>query len=206
MGNKASADQFYKKAKENGYRARSAFKLLQIHEKFNIFQFNKYKKMKIIDLGAHPGSFLQAILWLYENSNQRCALEMLGIDMRTIKPLENKFEDKIKIELHRGDIFSEETFDKIVDFSLFDVLLSDLAPKTGGSYKDIAIQEEMVEFALKMAVEYLSPQGFCVIKVFQSPETQKLMKKFRYSFQYLKLTKPKASKQKSKEMYIIGKK
>ncbi len=197
-----SNEEYYQKAKESGYRARSAFKLIQIDRKYDIFKLKNRYATKILDLGCHPGSFLQVIHGKFSSLLEYDKIDdyyVLGVDLTSIKPINSE-----NIEFVRCDIFEDNCAQIIEEKGKYDVILSDLAPKTSGDYRDVAIQESMVSRVFEL-LRNLNMGGNVMIKIFESPKTQEFVKKFKRKFRFVKITKPDASREKSKEKYMIGK-
>lgn len=199
---KHTNDKFYKRAKLEGFRARSAYKLLQIIKRYPIFSINNRFPSHIVDLGCSPGSWLEVTIREYNSTTlQKDELHILGVDLTDIRGM-----DSTIIEFFRCDILKPECENKIKTWSPtgFDVLLSDCAPRTSGNATDVAIQEGLVERALELALKYLRPHGNIVIKVFQSGESQQFIQKNKSKFRILKYSKPEASTSASREIFLVG--
>ncbi len=176
-------DHYTRKAKSSGMRARSAYKLLQICRKYNLIK----RKDDVLDLGCWPGGWLIA-------SKKLTKGRVVGIDLVQIKPIGG-------VEFYRGDV--KEVVKEVS--GSFDVVLSDMAPKTTGMIElDVARSIELAELALDVALKKLKDNGNFLVKVFQGEGYEDYLKKVRKSFSFVKAFKPPASKDKSKEMYIIG--
>ncbi len=178
-------DKITLKAKREGYRARSAYKLIQINKKHNIIKEND----KVLDVGCAPGSWMQVVLNL--------KAVVLGVDINEIKPIKNA-------KFILGNILEDKTLKKIK--GKFDVVLSDISPRISGikeldKVKDI----ELIYRVIAMVQLYLRKGGNFVCKIFQSEETNKILKKIRKNFKFVKIFKPAASKKRSKEIYIVAK-
>ena len=184
-------DHYFKKAKEEGFRARSAYKLFELNKKHNIIKRND----KILDLGCSPGSWSQVALKLVGNKGL-----VLGIDILPVKELPG-------IKFLEADITAKETIFMIKTFSSqFDVIMSDMAPKTTGikdldHIKSIYLNEK----ALDLAEEVLKNRGNFICKVFQGEEFPNFLKKVKEKFEFTKSFKPESSRKESKEIYIIAK-
>ncbi|UYP47300.1 Ribosomal RNA large subunit methyltransferase E [Candidatus Lokiarchaeum ossiferum] len=201
--NKQRNDKYYKKSKQENHRARSYYKLKQINEKYNIFQVNGRNSKRILDLGAAPGAWLEYIKdeFLKRPIDQQSKkFKAIGIDLTSIKP----FEDVSFIETYRLDIFKEQCAKVIQENSPYDAIVSDLAPKTTGDFRDVAIQLSMVEKVFEIALKHLRRNGNVAIKVFQSEETNEILQKYKEHFSMLKRMKPQSSRDTSRELYIIG--
>ena len=178
-------DKLTRKAKREGYNARSAYKLLQLNDKYNLIK----KDDRVLDLGCWPGSWLQ-VCW-------KKGCECVGVDLRkTNLRLSN-------VKTYQLDVFSDNFFDIINE--KFDVVLSDMAPNTSGNIEiDQFKSYELSERALEIAKKVLKENGNFLVKIFQSDESNDLLKKMRKSFKFVKSTKPVSSKKGSKEIYFIG--
>ena len=159
-------DEFFLKSKREGYRSRSSFKLIQINEKFKIF--NKNTK-NILDLGSAPGGCLQ---FVKKHSNSKC--KILGVDILSIEKIEN-------VSFLKGDVFEKKTIEEIIFFfnDPLDIILSDMSPNTSGNrsidhLKIISLTESVLEIAEKL----LKRDGFFICKIFQGGAQGELIKKY----------------------------
>jgi 23S rRNA (uridine2552-2'-O)-methyltransferase len=180
-------DKLSIKAKKQGYRARSVFKLFEINQKYQLIK----RADHVLDLGSFPGSWLQASLKLVKKEGK-----VTGIDLKEIK--------KLQAEFIKADILDDKIFDLIKQ--KYDVILSDLAPKTSG-IKDIDQEKSYLlsKRALEIAKKFLKKRGNFLCKTFQSEKTPLLVKEIKKQFFSVKTFKPKTSKKRSKEIYIIAK-
>jgi 23S rRNA (uridine2552-2'-O)-methyltransferase len=185
-------DKFFYKAKKLWYRARSAFKLLEIQEKFKILQ----KWDKILDLWCFPGSWMQVskeILW--EN------WEIIWVDLKKI--------DKMKwVKTFQCDVFWDELWKLFYENNLknFDVILSDMAPNTSwifdvDQYKSVLLNLE----ALKIMKSYLKIWGFWVFKIFRWEDIWDFLNEAKKIFPGMKTFKPKSCRDRSFEIFCIWK-
>ncbi|RLF08310.1 MAG: 23S rRNA (uridine(2552)-2'-O)-methyltransferase [Thermoprotei archaeon] len=187
-------DFYHKKAKQLGLRSRASFKLMEIIKKFNILK----KGDIVLDLGAYPGGWLQVASEVVGKEGL-----VIGVDLKPIKKLEPP--NVITIV---GDVCDENTHEEIIKIlpRKADVILSDTSPKlTGVWLTDIARHFHLVNCILLLASKTLKQGGIAVIKVFQSNELNELITKLRDMFDKIRLFKPKASKPKSRETYLICK-
>ena len=175
------------RAKSLGFRARSIFKLFEINKKFNLIK----EKDRVLDLGCWPGS------WLQFCSNLNCTC--VGVDLRTTE----KIKDCTFI---KGDVHNKEIIKKIIKSGKFDIVLSDLAPKTTG-IKDLDqdYSTNLALRALEISNLVLKNKGNFLCKIFQSKETNHFTHEARKCFDYVKIYKPMSSKKRSKEVYVIAK-
>lgn len=186
-------DKFFKRAKEEGYRARSAFKLQAIDEKFRLFK----PGMKVLDLGAAPGSFLQYVSGRIGEKGMA-----IGIDLQNIDDLELE-----NVKTYVGDIFDDELYKKIVQengLNRFDSITSDLAPKTtgipfldGGASLDLNLQ------VLEVAKKWLKKGGGVVMKILPGFNEGDLVGEARKIFGQVKKYRPQAIRKSSGESYIV---
>jgi 23S rRNA (uridine2552-2'-O)-methyltransferase len=197
-------EPYYKQAKKEGYRARSAFKLLEIQNRFNIFKRAFY----ILDLGCAPGSWLQvAKKYAEENLNKyndqyyhRDHYKIMGIDTKTVSAIEN-------IKIIKMDINQPEFQEQIELYfqNKLDLILADASVnKTGNKFTDHLRQLNLCYKILNIARTNLKFKGNMVIKVFQGSDFNNFIKEMNSIFRNLKSFKPKSSKKKSNEIFLIG--
>jgi len=186
-------EHFYREAKAQGYRARSAFKLKQIQEKFVVFSPGD----TVVDLGAAPGGWSQVVLE-YIGGNGR----VIAIDRTMMTPLPG-------VDIIQGDISTEATIHELTDHlqgAVVDVVLSDMSPDITGNYSvDQARSLWLCEQALHIADNILKPGGHFVCKLFEGEDTPGFINKVRSQFQQFKRYAPQASRKSSSEIYIIAK-
>ncbi len=176
-------DKLTIKAKSAGLRARSAYKLFQINDRHHLIK----KGDSILDLGCWPGGWLIA-------AKKLGASKLAGIDLNDIEPIRG-------IEFYRGDAI--EACKNIG--AKFDVVLSDMAPKTTGIINiDVDRSLALAEMALNIALEKLKPKGNFLVKVFQGKGFNEFVLELRKHFRSVKITKPEASKMRSKELYVVA--
>ncbi len=183
-------DSYFKKAKKEGFRARSAYKLIELNRKYNLIK----KCDKLLDIGCSPGSWLQVAVKLVSEKGL-----VLGIDIMPIKNIKGA-------KFLQADISDPTTIDMIKTFSeQFDVIISDIAPKTSGikdldHEKSIYLNEKVLEAAQKL----LKPGGNFLCKIFQGEYFPEFLKKANKSFEFVKSSKPDSSRKESREIYIIA--
>ncbi len=187
-------DKYFHLAKEKGYRARSAFKLLDIQEKFRLIRPGQ----TLVDLGAAPGSFLQVILELVGSEGQ-----LLGLDLQEIDPFEAKnVQTEVVDILETGkvlELLTRHGLHKV------DGVTSDLAPKTSGIRDlDQGRSAELTDQAFHLATQILKPGGYFVGKVFEGPDLAYLIKRMKQKFQRVTLFKPASSRDRSLETFIVA--
>ncbi len=187
-------EHYYKKAKEEGYRSRSAFKLKQIHSKFKVYHNAK----NVLDLGAAPGGWLQVAS---EEMMEEDGL-VLGVDLKDIKPI---YADNIATIV--GDIRDLEVQQEVLGafFGKADVIMSDMAPDVMGQWDvDQYRQIHLARIALKLCDNLLKGDGWFIVKIFQGGEHIKYIRELKDMFKYIKNFKPQASRSRSSERYIIA--
>ncbi len=186
-------DYYYKKAKEEKYRSRAAYKLLQAVKKYKFIS----KGDVVVDLGAAPGGWIQAASKIIGKNGF-----VLGVDLKPIKPfLQNNIQTVI------GDINEEETLQQILSIlpEKADVVISDVSPNISGIWEvDHARQIALAEQSMKIALKVLKPSGNFFVKVFQGDMFDDFVKKVKEHFRVVKIVKPKASRAKSSEMFVLG--
>lgn len=186
-------DFYFKKAKERNFAARSVFKLEEIDDRFKIFK----PGYKVLDLGCAPGSWTQYAATKI-GKNGLC----LGIDLQKVNLV------IANAKFLQGDAFSEETlagFTAESGISEFDVVMSDMAPKTTG----IRIQDQQRSFelckrAFDVAQARLRKGGHFIVKFFQSEEFDNYLALIKPHFLKIELLRPKSTRKASYEIYIIG--
>ncbi len=183
-------DEYVQAAKKLGYRSRASFKLIQLHEKFNLFQPN----MKIVDLGAAPGGWSQIALHLAKNSN------VVAVDLL-------QMEDIDGVDFFQGDFLELKTQELIIDKlqGKADIIISDMAPSTTGHkstdhLKIVDLCDSCIEFASKV----LKKDGVLVFKTFQGGALSDTLIQLQKHFTKYKHYKPKASRKDSSEMYLVA--
>lgn len=186
-------DYYFQKAKSEKYVARSIFKLQEIDDRYRIFKSG----YKVLDLGAAPGSWSQ-----YASKKVGVQGRVLGIDLQPIKlTLPNAAFLTADIrEIPFDQVFAEFGFEPP-----FDVVLSDMAPKTTGiRITDQVRSLELCEIALETAKKYLRPRGSFVCKLFHSEDFEQFREQVRESFGRVEVLRPKSTRKESKEIFFIG--
>ena len=189
--NKQKRDIYVRKSQVDGYRARSAYKLIEIDEKFKIFK----NGTSVIDLGASPGSWSQYIARTVKSGR------LVSIDIKGMEEIDNTIQIK-------GDFTEDNTQEKIKGFfkSKVDVVVSDMAVNTTG-IKDIdAIYTgELAMEAMNFSKEMLVKEGRFVSKIFLGSSFNEIVAMAKKMFKEVKVFKPKSSRKESKESFIICK-
>ena len=184
-------DEYYNRAKQEGYRSRAAYKLKQLDETADLVSEGD----TIIDLGAAPGGWSQV------------AAELAG-DMGTVVAVDRQRIDAIDgVETVRGDMTDESTRNEVLDaVGTADVVVSDMAPNMTGEYDlDHARSVHLARTAFETALELLAPGGDFVAKVFEGPDTDDLRADIDEEFEYVRSVHPEASRDASSELFLVGK-
>ena len=188
----AKKDQFRKLAKEKGYKSRSAFKLIQINKSYRLIKNN----INILDVGSAPGGWLQVIR---EHTTKNNPGKIIGIDKKKVEPINGTI-------IIQGDIEDPDTIKEIMKTSLskIDLILSDISPNISGFWEvDHAKQIELTKSVFELTKKIIQKDGNAVFKVFQGDLLNDLIGELRKHFQKVILSKPKASRQASSEIYLI---
>jgi 23S rRNA (uridine2552-2'-O)-methyltransferase len=186
----ARRDQYRRLAKDQGYRARSAYKLLQINRSYNIIK----KGDKVVDLGCAPGGWLQVAIKEVGSSGK-----VIGADLKQVTPVAGA-------TILQGSIEDPNVLSKIAEIlgCKADVVLSDMAPNVSGVWDiDHARQISLSTIALGFVQQVLRVGGSSVFKVFEGDMLKEFKSELRKSFGKVLLSKPSASRQESSELYII---
>lgn len=186
-------DHYFKKAKEQNFAARSVFKLEEIDQKFKII----HPHQKILDLGAAPGSWSQ-----YCSKKIGPTGRILGIDLSTV---EINLKNAVFVQADLRDLELENIIKENGFEPPFDVVISDMAPRTTGiRFTDQARSFELCELALDVAMKFLKKDGHFVCKLFHSDEFATLRKLIETNFQRFEAVKPEATRKISKEIFLVG--
>ena len=187
-------DPYVKLAQKQGYRARAAFKLLEINEKDKLIQADTV----LADLRSAPGSWSQVATELIGPRGRVIAMDILPMD-----PVPG-------VEFIQGDFREDEVLQQLVDLlngQKLDLVISDIAPNmSGNTVTDQARSFYLCELAYDFAINHLKPGGHFLIKVFQGAGYQEYVKLLRESFAEVVVRKPKASRDRSNEIYLLARK
>lgn len=185
-------DTYVKKAQQDGYRSRAAYKLLEIDKRDHLLR----PGMTVVDLGAAPGSWCQVAMQKMKRQGRVLAIDLLPVaPMPGVETLEGDFTDPgalawLEEKLQTGQV---------------DLVLSDMAPNISGVIlSDQARHYELCELALDFAVHWLKPDGAFLVKVFQGVGFEDFRSLMRKVFEQVVIRKPDSSRDRSTEVYLLG--
>ncbi|RNF27082.1 putative FtsJ cell division protein [Trypanosoma conorhini] len=188
---KTRLDAYYRLAKDQGFRARSAFKLIQLNRKYDFLA----KSRVLVDLCAAPGGWCQVAA-----KHMPVGSKIVGVDLVPIAPIRG-------VKTFVGDITDDKTRKMVVTYlkkEPVDCVIHDGAPNVGGVWsRDLFEQNALVLHAAKMAASMLKPSGWFVTKVFRSQDFHKLMWVLKQLFEKVEATKPLASRMESAEIFVV---
>lgn len=187
--NEYSKPDFYAdKAKKEGYYARSVYKLQEMDEKYHLFK----KGLKILDLGAAPGSWSQYALKKLQNQGL-----VIGIDLKPVLINTHNYQFIL------GDI--EQHLKLLKSKGHFDIVMSDMAPNTSGvKSQDAFLSHDLSFIALNLSIQVLKNSGIFICKIFQGDGMEEFFRDIKKYFKKFKSIKPKAVRKNSKEIYVIA--
>jgi 23S rRNA (uridine2552-2'-O)-methyltransferase len=185
-------DPFVKRAHREGMRSRAAYKLMEIQKKDHLIQ----PGMKVIDLGAAPGGWSEIIApWLKHKG------QLIALDILDMKPIEG-------VHFIQGDFREDAVMQELLDIlneTQVDVVLSDMSPNMSGQkHIDQPRMMFLAELALDFAERVLNDRGSFLIKIFQGEGFDEYLQHMRASFKKVIVRKPEASRQHSREVYLLG--
>jgi len=186
-------DKYFKRAKKENYAARSVYKLKEMDQRFSLFKPGQ----TVLDLGAAPGSWTQ-----FAGERVGPSGRVLGVDIQ-----ETRHTFAENITFLQADVFSDspELLAAVEPLAPFDLVISDMAPKTTGvKFADQANSLELCERAFEVARKYLKKGGHFVVKIFEGGETKEYRESLRPYFDKVKNFKPYSSRSESKEIFIVA--
>lgn len=186
------SDPYVKQAQQNSYRSRAVYKLLEMQERYGLFK----PGMTVIDLGAAPGGWSQLVAKLIKPKGRIIALDLLSID-----PIEG-------VDFIQGDFSDATVLQALLERlspAKTDWVISDMAPNMSGNESvDIPRSMYLAELALDFALHVLNQEGGFLIKLFQGEGFDALLAEIRRNFKTVAIRKPKASRSRSREVYILA--
>ena len=185
-------DEFVKRAQREGYRARSAYKLMEIDDKDKLIK----PAMTVVDLGATPGSWSQLVVQRLHGKGRVIALDLLEM-----QPLSG-------VEFLQGDFREESVLKKLEEMlsgKKIDLVIADMAPNMSGiNLVDQASVAYLAELALEFSLKWLKPEGNFLVKVFVGTGFDDIVRSMKQGFEKVVTRKPKASRDRSSEVYLLG--
>ena len=193
-------DTYVKLAQKEGYRARAAYKLKEIDESLHLIKPGHL----VVDLGCAPGAWSQYVRRRLAPSGAAVgALDgtIIGVDLLPLEPIEG-------VQFIQGDFREQAVLDQLAQCMQgrqADVVVSDMAPNLSGIESvDAARVEHLIELAIDFCLTHLKPEGALVAKVFHGSGYNALVQAFRNTFRIVKSIKPKASRDRSSETFLVG--
>lgn len=187
------SDAFVKQAQREGYRSRAAYKLLEIDKRERLIR----PGMTVVDLGAAPGSWSQVVINKLKGQGR-----LLAIDLLPVAPLPG-------MEVLQGDFASDAGLawlEEKLQGKQVDLVLSDMAPNISGvALRDQAQHYALCEMALAFCTQWLKPDGAFLVKVFNGVGFEDYRRQMRETFKTVTIRKPEASRERSNEIYLLGK-
>ncbi len=185
-------DEYVKKEQREGYRCRAVYKLIEIIDKNQIIT----KGDRVLDLGAAPGGWSQVVKKIVGQTGQVIASDILPI------------EEISGVDFLQGDFTESSVYEKLLSMTKgqkMNTVLSDMAPNMSGQLSvDQPKSMHLAELALDMAIKMLMPNGYFVVKVFQGDGFDAYVQIARQTFKKVAIKKPKASRPRSKEVYLLA--
>ncbi|WP_034691994.1 RlmE family RNA methyltransferase [Acidovorax sp. MR-S7] len=193
-------DPYVKAAQKDGYRARAAYKLKEIDEQFGLIRPGHV----VVDLGSSPGAWSQYVRRRLAPGGAaagRLDGAIIALDILPMEPIEG-------VTFLQGDFREEEVLARLqeaVQGRAVDVVVSDMAPNLSGVESVDAVRiAHLIELAVDFAVHHLKPEGALVVKLFHGSGYTQLVQLFKETFRVVKPVKPKASRDKSSETFLVG--
>jgi len=185
-------DPYVKKAQQDNYLSRAAYKLLEIDKRDRLIR----PGMTVVDLGAAPGSWCQVVVQKMKGQGRVLAIDLLPVaPMHGVDSLEGDFTDPAALDWLEEKLHSRRV----------DLVLSDMAPNISGvMLRDQARHYELCELALDFALHWLKPDGAFLVKVFQGVGFEDFRAQMRQAFEQVLIRKPDASRDRSTEVYLVG--
>jgi 23S rRNA (uridine2552-2'-O)-methyltransferase len=192
-------DPYVKLAQKEGYRARAVYKLKEIDETEKLIKPGQI----IVDLGATPGSWSQYVRSrLSGSAGGGINGTIIGLDMLPMEPIAD-------VHFIQGDFREEDVLVKlelVLEGRKVDLVLSDMAPNLSGiAVADAARIADIIDLAIDFAQRHMKPSGALLVKCFNGSGYQQIVEKFRQEFKTVTQKKPKASRDKSSEIFLLGK-
>ena len=190
----AERDHYRRRAREEGYRSRAAYKFLEAQRKYKLVKRGDI----IVDLGAWPGGISQALARIVGSEGL-----VIAVDRRKFKKFDERNIITLQLDILEDDVVSE--IKKILDGKLVDFLISDASPSFSGIRDvDVLRQIELAERSHEIAKELVRRGGSVMLKAFECSELRELERELKTEFKIVKRFIPKATRKSSSELYLIG--
>jgi len=204
MADYKKPDYWQQKARKEGYPARSVYKLQEIEEKFALFKAPR--PLRVLDLGAAPGSWSLYLLRKFSQGNGRNSGFLAAADL---SPLSREYDkglfDGGNFFFIQGDITAAEVRESLLSKGPYSAIVSDAAPSTTGNHTvDASRSLELAEAVISYAENALAKGGNLALKIFQSGDSASLLKQMKALFETAKSFKPQACRGESVETYFVG--
>ena len=193
-------DTYVKLATKEGFRARAAYKLKEIDEQFGLIRPGQL----VVDLGCTPGAWSQYLRRKMSPTGAASGAlngSIIGLDLLHMEPIDS-------VQFLQGDFREADVLQQLEEAMQgrqADCVVSDMAPNlSGNSSTDAARIENLVELAVDFACQHMKPEGALVVKLFHGAAYDPLVQLFRNTFRVVKAVKPKASRDKSSETFLVG--
>ncbi len=190
-------DTYVKLAQKEGYRARAAYKLKEIDEALGLVKPGQM----VVDLGSAPGAWSQYLRRRFAAPNGEMLGRVIAVDMLPMEPVDG-------VLFLQGDFREDAVLARLEEMlggQPVDLVVSDMAPNLSGiEMSDAARMADLVELALEFSMRHLRPEGALITKVFHGSGYTQLIEQFKRSFRIAKPLKPKASRDRSSETYLVG--
>lgn len=186
------SDPYVKQAKQAGYRSRAVYKLLELQQRDHLFESG----MTVVDLGAAPGGWSQVVVQLVKPKGQVIALDLLPIEpIAGVTFIQGDFSDEAIIQTLLSQLSTTQV----------DWVISDIAPNMSGNASvDIPRAMLLAELVLDFALQVLKPSGGLLIKILEGEGFNALLNTMRHQFKSVVIRKPKASRSRSREIYLLA--
>ena len=191
------SDPYVKLAQQHGYRSRAAFKLIEIDQQDKLIR----PGMTIVDLGSAPGAWSQVLRERLVGTGGVLRGRIVALDILPMEPVAD-------VEFLQGDFRESEVLERLeraLDGQAVDLVVSDMAPNLSGvEVADSARMADLIELAVDFAVHHLKPDGALLVKCFHGSGYSQLVELFKRHFVRVAPRKPKASRDKSAETFLLG--
>jgi 23S rRNA (uridine2552-2'-O)-methyltransferase len=190
-------DPYVKLARKHGYRARAAFKLIEIVEQDHLIR----PGMTVVDLGSAPGAWCQVLRERLIDGAGQFRGRIIALDLLPMEPVAD-------VTFLQGDFREAQTLsrlEEVLEGAAVDLVVSDMAPNLSGvAAADAARMSDLAELAVAFSLQHLKPHGALLVKCFHGSGYSQLVELFKRSFARVLVRKPKASREKSAETYLLA--